>query len=137
MIAGPLHVTEECRPATELFQRVGEKWTLVVVGRLWDKPMRFSEISREMPGISKRMLTLTLRALERDGLVKRTVTPTVPMRTDYELTELGRSLGECVRVLGAWAFANHAAISSARAQYDSRGPQQGMVFGRLGASNWR
>jgi DNA-binding HxlR family transcriptional regulator len=131
MSTGTLDVTDYCRPATELFQRIGEKWTLTVVGRLWDGPMRFSELRRVMPAISQRMLTLTLRALERDGLVTRTVTPTVPMRSEYELTALGRSLGECVRVLGDWAFANHVAIATARTKFDARGDvEPGIGFNR-------
>jgi DNA-binding HxlR family transcriptional regulator len=121
MSRSTLHVTENCRAATEVFQRVGEKWTLMVVGVLWRGSVRFSDIRRALPTISQRMLTLTLRELERDGLVKRTVTPTVPMRTDYELTALGRSLGECVRVLGDWAFDNHQAIAAARTEFDGRG----------------
>ena len=83
--------------------------------------MRFSEIRRDIPAVSQRMLTLTLRHLERDGLVKRTVTPSIPPRVDYELTRLGRSLGERVRALGQWAFDNQRAIESARAKYDDSG----------------
>jgi DNA-binding HxlR family transcriptional regulator len=114
-----LHVTETCRPATEILQRVGDKWTVLVVMNLWDGSQRFSEIRRAIPAVSQRMLTLTLRGLERDGLVKRTVTPTIPPRVDYELTKLGRSLGERVRALGQWAFDNQRAIESARTRYDA------------------
>jgi DNA-binding HxlR family transcriptional regulator len=115
---GTLHVTESCRPATEILQRVGDKWTVLVVMCLWDGSRRFSQLRRDIPAVSQRMLTLTLRGLERDGLVKRTTTPTSPPRVDYELTKLGRSLGESVRVLGQWAFDNQRAIEAARVKYD-------------------
>jgi DNA-binding HxlR family transcriptional regulator len=117
---GTLHVTEQCRPATEILQRVGDKWTIFVIMSLWDGSRRFSELRREIPAISQRMLTLTLRGLERDGLVKRTVTPTNPPRVDYELTKLGRSLGESVRALGQWAIDNQRAIEAARTKYDAQ-----------------
>ena len=115
-----LHVTERCRPATEILQRIGDKWTVLVVMCLWAGSRRFSELRRDIPAISQRMLTLTLRGLERDGLVRRTVTPSIPPRVDYELTPLGRSLGRSVRALGQWAFDNEAAIAAARAAYDRR-----------------
>lgn len=121
MSPGSLHVTDEaCAQATELFIRIGEKWTLVVIGVLWEGSRRFSEIRRAVPAISQRMLTLTLRDLERDGLVTRSVTPTVPLRTDYALTALGRSLGECVMPLAQWAFASHPEIGRARQAFDDR-----------------
>lgn len=127
MSPGTPHVTKSCAAATELFIRIGDKWTLIVVRVLWDGAKRFSEIRRAVPAISQRMLTLTLRGLERDGLVTRTVTPTVPMRVDYDLTDLGRSLGECARVLGEWAFANHPAITAAREDYDGQLPPAGLI----------
>lgn len=120
MSRGTLHVTERCRPATEILQRVGDKWTVLVVMCLWDGSRRFSELRRDIPAISQRMLTLTLRGLERDGLVTRTMTPTIPPRVDYELTRLGRSLGESVRALGQWAVDHQRAIEAARVKYDAR-----------------
>jgi DNA-binding HxlR family transcriptional regulator len=115
-----LHVPDSCRPATEVLQRVGNKWTVLVVMNLWDGSKRFSDLRRAITGISQRMLTLTLRGLERDGLLKRTVTPVIPPRVDYELTKLGRSLGECVRSLGQWAVDNRKSMESARAKYDAQ-----------------
>src|SRR5579872_6324407 len=90
-IPGSLHVPEDCRAVSEVLSRVGDKWTVLVVTTLGDGPKRFNEIRRALGSISQRMLTLTLRGLERDGLVTRTVFPTVPPRVDYDLTRLGRS----------------------------------------------
>jgi DNA-binding HxlR family transcriptional regulator len=118
MIPGNLHVAEDCRAVSEVLARVGDKWTILVVGVLGDGPKRFSEVRRALGSISQRMLTLTLRALERDGLVRRTVFPTVPPRVDYELTKLGHSLLEPVNGLGTWARQNRAAIQSARRRFD-------------------
>src|SRR5690242_21824251 len=89
---------------------------------LFDGPKRFNEIKRQVGGISQRMLTLTLRGLERDGLVTRTVFPTVPPRVDYELTALGRSLWDPVDALGAWARAHMGEIEAARQQVEARAP---------------
>jgi DNA-binding HxlR family transcriptional regulator len=114
------HTSERCKPANDLLGLVGEKWTVRLVWTLWDGPRRFSEIRRELTGISQRMLTLTLRTLERDGLITRTVTPTVPPRVDYELTALGKSLGERIRPLAEWAFENEKAVIAARDTFDAR-----------------
>ena len=81
-----------CRTISTLLSRIGDKWTVLVVQTLGEGSKRFNELRREIPSVSQRMLTLTLRNLERDGLVKRTVTPSIPPRVDYELTELGKSL---------------------------------------------
>jgi DNA-binding HxlR family transcriptional regulator len=99
--------------------RVGDKWSILVVMTLTDGPRRFNELKRIIGGISQRMLTFTLRGLERDGLVSRTVTPTIPPRVDYELTELGRSLQVPVQALGSWAFANLPTIQAARTRFDA------------------
>ncbi len=99
VIPGTLELPGECRAVSELLSRVGDKWTVLVVSVLADGSMRFSEIRRALGSISQRMLTLTLRGLERDGLVTRTVTPSIPPRVDYELTALGRSLIEPVNGL--------------------------------------
>ena len=114
-----LHVPEDCRAVSEILARVGDKWTVLVVGVLGDGPKRFSEIRRALGSISQRMLTLTLRGLERDGLVTRTVFPTIPPRVDYELTKLGRSLLKPVNGLGLWARQNRAAIADARRRFDA------------------
>jgi DNA-binding HxlR family transcriptional regulator len=110
---------EDCRAVSEVLARVGDKWTVLVVSELGQGPKRFNEIRRALGSISQRMLTLTLRGLERDGLVTRTVFPTIPPRVDYELTTLGRSLLKPVSGLGVWARENRAAIQEARRRYDS------------------
>jgi DNA-binding HxlR family transcriptional regulator len=123
-IPGTLHVPEECRQVSEVLQRIGDKWTVLVVGELGGGSRRFNEIRRSLGSISQRMLTLTLRGLERDGLVTRTVHPTVPPRVDYELTRLGRSLLEPVNGLGLWARQNQPAIQAARDKFDGAGAQR-------------
>jgi DNA-binding HxlR family transcriptional regulator len=100
--------------------RVGDKWSVFVIMMLIDGPQRFNELKRTIGGISQRMLTLTLRGLERDGLVTRTVFPTIPPRVDYELTDLGRGLAKPVQALGQWAFAHLPEIEGARTRYDAR-----------------
>src|SRR3569833_3480601 len=102
-IPGNLHEPGDCRAISQVLSRVGDKWTVLVVESLGSGPKRFNEIRRGLGSISQRMLTLTLRALERDGLVTRTVFPPIPPRVDYELTKLGRSLLVPVNGLFAWA----------------------------------
>src|SRR5665647_55771 len=118
LLPGNLHVPEDCRAVSEVLARVGDKWTVLVVSTLGGGPKRFNELRRALGSISQRMLTLTLRGLERDGLVTRTVFPTVPPRVDYELTELGRSLLEPVSALGLWARKNRPVIQEARRRFD-------------------
>jgi len=108
-----------CRTISTLLSRIGDKWTVLVVQTLGDGPRRFNELRREIPSVSQRMLTLTLRNLERDGLVNRTVTPTIPPRVDYELTELGRSLQKPICGLADWALENVGSIHSAQARFDA------------------
>jgi len=119
LIPSNLHVAEDCRAVSEVLARVGDKWTVLVVSAMGDGPKRFNELRRALGSISQRMLTLTLRALERDGLVTRTVFPTIPPRVDYELTRLGHSLLEPVSSLSLWARQNRSAIETARRQFDS------------------
>lgn len=114
------HDTGYCQTAAELLSRIGDKWTVYVVGQLRDGPMRFNEIKRAISGISQRMLTLTLRGLERDGLVTRTVYPTVPPRVEYELTDLGRTLIVPLAGLGEWAVANQQGVLKARRAFDAK-----------------
>ena len=109
-----------CRTISTLLSRIGDKWTVLVVQTLGDGSKRFNELRREIPSVSQRMLTLTLRNLERDGLVKRTVTPTIPPRVDYELTDLGRGLAQPVQALGQWAFEHLPEIECARTSFDER-----------------
>lgn len=114
-----LHVPEDCRAVSAVLDRVGDKWSVLVVTMLGDGPKRFNELRRAIASISQRMLTLTLRGLERDGLVTRTVFATVPPRVDYALTELGCSLLTPVNALGLWARQNQEKILHARARFDA------------------
>ncbi len=110
---------DDCRGLAQIIDRVGDKWTVMVVGQLSEHgTMRFNALMRAIPGVSHRMLTLTMRGLERDGLVKRTPYPTVPLRVDYELTVLGRSLTEPLAMLARWASVRREEIETARAEYD-------------------
>ena len=118
MKPGHPHATEDCRAVSEILSRVGDKWTVLVVEYLGRGPMRFTELKRAVGGISQKMLTITLRGLERDGFVTRTVFPTIPPRVDYELTDLGRELLKPVKALGEWARANTSRINAARERFD-------------------
>ncbi len=113
-----MHLPADCRAISDILARIGDKWSVLVVTRLGDKPMRFNELRRSIGGISQRMLTLTLRGLERDGLVTRTVFPTIPPRVDYALTSLGRDLLDPVSALGDWATRNQTKIARARDKFD-------------------
>src|SRR5262245_53005157 len=104
------HISENCQAVSEVLARVGDKWTVLTVSILGRGPMRFNELKRAIGGVSQRMLTLTLRALERDGLVTRTVFPSIPPRVEYELTALGRSLLSPVTALASWAIDHRGAI---------------------------
>jgi DNA-binding HxlR family transcriptional regulator len=104
--------------AREILARVGDKWSVYVVATLGDGPRRFSELKRMIEGVSQRMLTLTLRGLERDGLVTRTVHPTVPPSVEYALTSLGRTLLQPVMALARWAEKNRGRIQQARDRFD-------------------
>ncbi|WP_173577285.1 winged helix-turn-helix transcriptional regulator [Acetobacter fallax] len=110
----------DCRKVSRILARVGDKWSVLIVMLLGDGPRRFNEIRRMVGGISQRMLTLTLRGLERDGMVTRTVYPTVPPRVEYALTPLGQSLREPVQALGTWALANIDRVDAAQQEFDSR-----------------
>jgi DNA-binding HxlR family transcriptional regulator len=124
MKQGNIHETEDCRAVGGVLSRIGDKWSVLIVSRLGARPMRFNEMKREIGGISQRMLTLTLRGLERDGLVTRTVFATIPPRVDYALTPLGRSLLEPVQGLGDWARRNIARIEAARQAFDGASPKK-------------
>ena len=110
----------DCRAVNGVLARVGDKWSVLIIALLGDGPKRFNEMKRLVGGISQRMLTLTLRGLERDGLLTRTIFPTIPPRVDYELTKLGRSLRCAVEPLGSWARAHVADIHKAREKFDSK-----------------
>ncbi len=124
LIPSNLEVAEDCRAVSEVLARVGDKWTVLVVSALGEGPMRFNELRRALGSISQRMLTLTVRGLERDGLVTRTLFPTIPPRVDYELTKLGHSLLEPVSRLGLWARQNRSAIEAARRRFDAGEPRR-------------
>ena len=116
----PDTASEDCRNLSSILARVGDKWTVLIVVLLGDGPKRFNEIKRMVGGISQRMLTFTLRGLERDGLVKRTVFATTPQRVDYELTELGGTLWQAVEPLSLWARAHLGEILASRKEFDGK-----------------
>ena len=120
MSAGSPDVTESCKMVGEILGRIGDKWSVLVVMSLRDGPRRFSEIRRAIPGVSQRMLTLTLRGLERDGLVIRTVHAVVPPRVEYRLTELGLSLGAAFCGVWIWAERHLDTVEAARRAFDTR-----------------
>ena len=107
-----------CNAMADILNRIGDKWSVMVVGHLTRKTMRFNELRHSIGGISQRMLTLTLRNLERDGLVTRTVFPEIPPRVEYQLTELGRTLTAPLDTLWNWAARNMHSVNEARANYD-------------------
>lgn len=111
-----------CIAVREVLNRVGDKWSVLIVQLLADDPKRFSELRHTIEGISQRMLTLTLKGLERDGLVTRTVYPTIPLRVEYELTDLGRTLRKPIQSLAKWAQENRERIQQSRNRYDARSP---------------
>jgi DNA-binding HxlR family transcriptional regulator len=109
----------EC-PSRKLLDRIADKWVALVVKALGDGPKRYSEVSHQLAGVSQKMLTQTLRSLERDGVLTRTVTPSVPVRVDYELTPLGESLAGVLGQLKMWAEQHMPEVDRARADYDAR-----------------
>jgi DNA-binding HxlR family transcriptional regulator len=111
---------ESCPAVREVLHRVGDKWSVLIVDLLGEGAMRFSDLRRSVEGISQRMLTLTLRGLERDGLITRTVFPEIPPRVEYELTRLGKTLLEPIQGLAEWAERNRTSIQEARDKFDKR-----------------
>jgi len=114
-----LHETEDCRRISEMLNRVGDKWSMLIVTYLGDGTHRFSDLRRRAGSISQKMLTTTLRNLERDGFVERTVHPTVPPKVEYELTDLGRALLTPVSQLADWTREHMDCIDTARRRYDA------------------
>ena len=108
-------------PSRQILDRIGDTWSVLVVGMLADGPQRYSTLAKRIEGISPKMLTQTLRGLERDGLIGRTVHAEVPPRVDYELTILGLSLLDLVRALSSWAETHIGDVQSARVAYDNPG----------------
>jgi len=111
VVSEPASSKQECKAIVDLLDRLGDKWTIMIVSTLYEGPMRYGEIQRQISGISQRMLTLTLKGLTEDGLLSRTVYPTIPPRVDYELTELGFSLRASLIPLWEWARKNMHAVT--------------------------
>ena len=114
-------LSSDCTAVNDILSTIGDKWTVLIVVTLSKGPMRFNEIRRAVDGISQRMLTLTLRGLERDGFATRTVFPTVPPRVDYALTELGKTLITPLEQIARWAIAHQDEVADA-GQHRSHGP---------------
>ena len=112
----------QCPTLLEVLTRIGDKWSLCVIGRLYQGPMRFNMLKRSIGGVSQRMLTLTLRGLERDGLIQRTVYPTNPPSVEYQLTALGHTLIDPVKAIFDWADTHRMDIQQARVQFDAQQP---------------
>ena len=129
-----LHAAEKCPAIRDVLNRVGDKWSVQIVGLLGDGAMRFSELRRSIEGISQRMLTLTLRGLERDGLIERTVFPEIPPRVEYELTRLGHTLLDPIRLLAEWAGDNRTSIQAAREKFDAASTKKKAPRGNAGPS---
>ncbi len=125
MIPADTHDTGTCQRISELLSRIGDKWTLLIVRALGQGPKRFSALRRELGSISQKMLTRTLRNLERDGFVDRRVTPVSPPQVEYALTQMGMDLFRPIAALAEWTFAHADAIDAARAAYDARQPDAG------------
>jgi DNA-binding HxlR family transcriptional regulator len=106
-------------PTRQILDRIGDKWTTLVIGLLADGPLRFSQIRRRIGGISQKMLTQTLRSLERDGLVSRTIYAEVPPRVEYQLTELGETLCEPIALIRNWALDHIVEVMAAQTAYDA------------------
>ena len=111
--------TTDCRPLSEALSKIGDKWTILIAMELEEGPKRFSALQRNIEGISQRMLALTLRVLERDGLVERSVYPTKPPSVEYALTQLGKEMAVPVRALGMWVAQNLIRIEQARLTFDA------------------
>lgn len=112
--------SEVCGAISDMLARVGDKWSLLIVSTLGEGPLRFNELRRHIADISQKMLSSTLKVLERDGLVSRTVLPSVPPQVEYALTDLGRELLQPASALAQWTSTNTARIMAARAEYDAR-----------------
>ena len=118
--SSPLSYDPQICPVRHVIHDIGDKWSILLITALKSRDHRFSELRRAVPDISQRMLTQTLRKLERDGFVSRAVTPSIPPRVDYALTELGKSLCSQLATLAEWALENRASVAASRASYDMR-----------------
>ena len=125
----PQQLPADCRRARDILARVGDKWTILLLMVLGDRRMRFTELHRAVNGISQRMLTATLRNLEHDGVLIRTVYPTIPPRVEYELSDRGRSLKLALAPIGRWVMENQTDIEEARERFRERSPQDSVDVG--------
>ena len=112
------HLPGDCRPIAHILSRVGDKWTILLLNVLGDETMRFKDLHRAVPGISQRMLTVTLRNLERDGLIRRTVYPTIPPKVEYALSDRGRSLRCALVPIADWVTQNRDGIEQSQQHFD-------------------
>lgn len=119
-VRAPVTGHGDCRAVADSLSRIGDKWTVLVVGALTTGPLRYNELNRAIAGISQRMLTLTLKGLEQDGLVTRTLYPTIPPRVEYALTDMGSTLIAPLLVLFEWAQANGPRMAEARVRYEQK-----------------
>jgi DNA-binding HxlR family transcriptional regulator len=113
------HLSGDCRPIAHILSRVGDKWTILLLNVLGDNTMRFKDLHRAVPGISQRMLTVTLRNLERDGLVRRTIYPTIPPKVEYALSDRGRSLRCALVPIADWVTENRDGIEESQQLFDN------------------
>lgn len=123
------HLLDDCRRIGQILARVGDKWTILLLAALGDKRLRFKELHRAVDGISQRMLTVTLRHLEEDGIVTRTVYPTIPPRVEYELSERGRSLKRALAPIGHWVLENQDGIEESRGNFRTEYPEEQSLTG--------
>ena len=129
MTTEPQHLVAECRRVADILARVGDKWTILLLMVLGDRRMRFTQLHRAINGISQRMLTVTLRNLEHDGILIRTVYPTIPPRVEYELSDRGRSLKVALAPIGNWVRENQTDIERARQRSREQSPQDSVDAG--------
>lgn len=113
------HLPSDCRPIAQILSRVGDKWSILLLNVLGGETMRFKDLHRAVPGISQRMLTVTLRNLERDGLISRKVYPTIPPKVEYCLSDRGRSLRCAIVPIAQWVTDNREGIEEAQRRFDS------------------
>lgn len=123
MSSEPQHPSADCRRVGDILARVGDKWTILLLTKLGNRRMRFGELHRAINGISQRMLTVTLRNLEQDGILIRTVYPTIPPRVEYELSDRGRTLKVALAPIGRWVMENQTDIEATRARLGEQSPQ--------------
>lgn len=119
------HNSADCRPLAQVLACIGDKWSILLIDVIGDDTLRFKDLRRAMPGISERMLTVTLRNLERDGLVSRQPYPTIPPRVEYRLSERGRSLRSAIVPIARWAADNRETIEESRRRFDATPPDDG------------